>query len=400
MKNLIFLILTLLAWPGRCESAPAAAEAGAEVAPVAPQGEWAVVNTSSVFMRGEASYTAENVSQSRMGTPVQVLARTGYWVKIRTPEPYEGWVNELTLAPYPADYRSCKRYICIREHSFVYAEPSLGAARLSDLSMSDIVRAGEAAGKGGAKAGKASRQDAASAGQDKDGWAAVQLWDGRSGWVPAADVADFADWMVKVQKQPKMNFHPGPEGGESAKTAKNELSPGAAPAGESGAAQAGESGAAPAGTPGTAPAGTPGAPAGAEAIAAEVVATARLFLGSPYMWGGMSAGLFDCSGLVGFCYFMAGIQLPRDASQQIGCGVPVDFEDMQAGDLVFFGEKRVGHVALCTGPGRIIHSSQIVRENSLIPGEPDYYGRHIIGIRRIIGQLPEKDFIKNSHLYF
>ena len=262
MKNLIFLILTLLAWPGRCEGAPAAAEAAV------PDGEWAVVNTSSVFMRGEASYTAENVSQSRMGTPVQVLARTGYWVKIRTPEPYEGWVNELTLAPYPADYRSCKRYICVREHSFVYAEPSLGAARLSDLSMSDIVRA-SASGKDGAKAGKAS---------EKGGWAAVQLWDGRSGWVPAADVADFESWMVKVQKQPKMNFHPGPEGGESAKTAKNERSPRAAQAGESraaqagesGAAQAGESGTAPAGTPGTAPAGTPGAAAGAEAIAAEV----------------------------------------------------------------------------------------------------------------------------------
>ena len=354
MKNLIFLILTLLAWPGRCEGAPAAAEAaeacaeaacaeaeapaaeaaaGAKVAPVAPQGEWAVVNTSSVFMRGEASYTAENVSQSRMGTPVQVLARTGYWVKIRTPEPYEGWVNELTLAPYPADYRSCKRYICVREHSFVYAEPSFEAARLSDLSMSDIVRAGKAAGKDGLKAGKGGAK--AGQGTGKDGWAAVQLWDGRSGWVPAADVADFAEWMATPHD-----------------------------------------------------------------IAAEVVATARLFLGSPYMWGGMSAGLFDCSGLVGFCYFMAGIQLPRDASQQIGCGVPVDFEDMQAGDLVFFGEKRVGHVALCTGPGRIIHSSQIVRENSLIPGEPDYYGRHIIGIRRIIGHLPEQNFIKNSTLYF
>lgn len=363
MKNLIFLILTLLAWPG---GGCGAAKAGAQAAEAAlPEGEWAVVNTSSVFMRGEASYTAENVSQSRMGTPVQVLARTGYWVKIRTPEPYEGWVNELTLAPYPADYRSCKRYICVREHSFVYAEPSLEAARLSDLSMSDIVRAA-AAGKGGAKAGQ---------GTGKDGWAAVQLWDGRSGWVPAADVADFAEWMEDAeyraqgwsQKTPKTRLTTGSESRLVSKSAKN--------------------------------ATNPSGPA-AESLAAEVVATARLFLGSPYMWGGMSAGLFDCSGLVGFCYFMAGIQLPRDASQQIGCGVPVDFEEMQAGDLVFFGEKRVGHVALCTGPGRIIHSSQIVRENSLIPGEPDYYGRHIIGIRRIIDHLPEQNFIKNSTLYF
>lgn len=320
MKNLIFLILALLAWPGKCESAP--------------DGEWAVINTSCVFMRGEASYTSENVSQSRMGTPVQVLARTGYWVKIRTPEPYEGWVNELTLAHYPADYRSCKRYICIAEYSFVYAEPSADADRLSDVRMSDIIRAGKAA--------------------SCDGWAAVQLWDGRCGWVPEADVADFESWMASTGVTASKASQPG----------------------------------------------TAGSGIAAGQIAEDLVATARRFLGAPYMWGGMSAGLFDCSGLVGFCYFMAGIQLPRDASQQIGCGVPVAFEDMQAGDLVFFGEKRVGHVALCTGPGRIIHSSQIVRENSLVPGEPDYYGRNILGIRRIIGTLPEQNFIKNSNLYF
>lgn len=328
MKNLIFLILALLAWPGKCESAP--------------DGEWAVINTSCVFMRGEASYTSENVSQSRMGTPVQVLARTGYWVKICTPEPYEGWVNELTLAPYPADYRSCKRYICIAEYSFVYAEPSADADRLSDLRMSDIVRVGSTTGGSDGKA------------SGRDGWAAVQLWDGRCGWVPEADVADFAGWMAAT-------------GALAAKASQ----------------------------PGTAGSGI-----AAGQIAEDLVATARRFLGAPYMWGGMSAGLFDCSGLVGFCYFMAGIQLPRDASQQIGCGVPVAFEDMQAGDLVFFGEKRVGHVALCTGPGRIIHSSQIVRENSLVAGEPDYYGRNILGIRRIIGQLPEQSFIENSNLYF
>ena len=349
MKNLIFLILALLAWPGGgCGAAKAAKEAGAEavVAPAAPDGEWAVVNTSCVFMRGEASYTSENVSQSRMGTPVQVLARTGYWVKIRTPEPYEGWVNELTLAPYPADYRSCRRYICIAEYSFVYAEPSMEAARLSDVRMSDIVRCA-VAGKDEAAAGRGGK------GARNDGWAAVQLWDGRSGWIPSGDVADFEKWMADSEYRAQ---------GWSQKSTENATNH--------------------------------------SELAAEIVTTARRFLGAPYMWGGMSAGLFDCSGLVGFCYFMAGIQLPRDASQQIGCGVPVAFEDMQAGDLVFFGEKRVGHVALCTGPGRIIHSSQIVRENSLVAGEPDYYGRNILGIRRIIGNLPEQNFIRNSSLYF
>ncbi|MBQ3711323.1 MAG: C40 family peptidase [Bacteroidales bacterium] len=338
MKKTILILLALLAWSaGGCARAQAL-----------PEGEWAVVNTSSVFMRGEASYTSENVSQSRMGTPVQVLARTGYWVKIRTPEPYEGWVNELTLAPYPADYRSCARYICIREHSFVYAEPSLDAARLCDILMSDIIRAGKEPTCGfDVKAGSSG------AGISPD-WTAVQLWDGRGGWVPTADVADFAEWMSN-------------SGSLAAKAAQT---------------------------------GSAGSGIAAVQVADDLVATARRFLGAPYMWGGMSAGLFDCSGLVGFCYFMAGIQLPRDASQQIKCGTPIAFEDMQAGDLVFFGNTSVGHVALCTGPGRIIHSSQIVRENSLVAGEPDYYGRNILGIRRIIGNHSKKEIVKNSALYF
>ena len=324
MKKTILILLALLAWStGGCARAQAL-----------PEGEWAVVNTSSVFMRGEASYTSENVSQSRMGTPVQVLDHTGYWVKIRTPEPYEGWVNELTLAPYPADYRSSARYICVREHSFVYAEPAFDAARLSDLKMSDIVRAGKV--------------------KSPSEWAAVQLWDGRSGWVPSADVVGFAEWMDDA-------------GALAAKACQT---------------------------------GSAGSGLATAEIEERLVGVARKFLGSPYMWGGMSAGLFDCSGLTGFCYFMAGIQLPRDASQQIKLGTPVDFEDMQAGDLVFFGEKRVGHVALCTGPGRIIHSSQIVRENSLVAGEPDYYGRNILGIRRIIGNHSKKEIVKNSALYF
>lgn len=324
MKKLIIFLLALTI--------------GCSGAQALPEGEWAVVNTSSVFMRETASYTSQNVSQSRMGTPVRVLGRSGYWVKILTPEPYEGWVNELTLAPYPADYRSCRRYICIKEHGYVYSKPSVEAPRLCDFLMSDIVRKG----------------DSPSPSEGSDGWVSVQLWDGRSGWVPAADVQDFRQWMSE-------------RGSLAAKAARK---------------------------------GSAGSGMAESEIAETLVATARLFLGNPYMWGGMSSGLFDCSGLTGFCYFMSGIQLPRDASQQIKCGVPVEFEDMQAGDLVFFGNTSVGHVALCTGQGRIIHSSQIVRENSLIEGEPDYYKRNILGIRRILGNTSGKQLIKNSSLYF
>ena len=73
---------------------------------------------------------------------------------------------------------------------------------------------------------------------------------------------------------------------------------------------------------------------------------------------------------------------------------------MQAGDLLFFGERRVTHVALCTGPGRIIHSSKIVRENSLVEGEPDYYEKNLLSVRRIIGNFKGCSRVLDSPLYF
>ena len=136
----------------------------------------------------------------------------------------------------------------------------------------------------------------------------------------------------------------------------------------------------------------------------DIINLAKSYLGCPYMWGGMSPGHFDCSGLTGFCYFMNGILLPRDASQQVQCGVEIPFDQMQKGDLVFFGDTSVGHVALCIGDHKIIHASQLVRINSLVPGEPDYYGRNILHVRRILGHLTEGELpaipIKDSPDYF
>lgn len=111
-----------------------------------------------------------------------------------------------------------------------------------------------------------------------------------------------------------------------------------------------------------------------------IIAEAEKLVGVPYLWGGMSAKGVDCSGLVRISHIMNGILLPRNASQQIKCGDRVELDQLQRGDLVFFGtpatgEKpmRVTHVGIYLGDGRIIHSSHRVRINSLIPGEADYY---------------------------
>lgn len=129
---------------------------------------------------------------------------------------------------------------------------------------------------------------------------------------------------------------------------------------------------------------------------ASLTSFARRFLGVPYLWGGNTIEHFDCSGLTKFVYMMNGIVLPRNAREQIHCGeeIPFDFSVMEPGDLVFFGTLKddgsiasVTHVAMYMGDGRIIHSSHLVRINSLRPGLPDSYGRTPIAVRRILGHV-------------
>ena len=65
----------------------------------AAQGErhWAVTEFSANFMREKPDYAAELGDQALMGTIVELLDTSAYWVKIKSPEPYSAWVNEMGL---------------------------------------------------------------------------------------------------------------------------------------------------------------------------------------------------------------------------------------------------------------------------------------------------------------
>lgn len=99
-----------------------------------------------------------------------------------------------------------------------------------------------------------------------------------------------------------------------------------------------------------------------------VLETAQMFLNAPYLWGGKTILGVDCSGLVQVCFKIAGIQLPRDASQQVQLGTVVNFvHQAQAGDIAFFDNDlgNITHVGILTGNGTIIHASGYVRTDGI-----------------------------------
>ncbi|MGM0667015.1 MAG: NlpC/P60 family protein [Bacteroidota bacterium] len=127
---------------------------------------------------------------------------------------------------------------------------------------------------------------------------------------------------------------------------------------------------------------------------------AESFMGIPYLWGGTSSKAFDCSGFVKTIYYMHGIILARDASQQFKYGTRIGKEaypdSLRPGDLMFFGYERDGdvhptHVGMYTGDNEFIHASGRVKVNSLDSTRSNFSkGRRdsFLGVRRIIGAEP------------
>jgi len=90
----------------------------------------------------------------------------------------------------------------------------------------------------------------------------------------------------------------------------------------------------------------------------DVIASAKKYLGVPYVWGGTTTSGLDCSGLVQLAFKDLGIDLPRVSRDQAKAGEPVaSIVDAQPGDLVAFGSP-VDHIAIYLGGGQILEAPQ------------------------------------------
>lgn len=139
-----------------------------------------------------------------------------------------------------------------------------------------------------------------------------------------------------------------------------------------------------------------------------ILNVAKTMMGVPYLWGGTSIKGVDCSGFTKTAYYMNGIIIPRDASQQMLAGEHIDIlsddtldtekalRNLRPADLLFFAsgenrkpDARITHVALYLGDGEFIHSAGTVRINSMLSGAAnygDFQTRTLVAARRYIAQ--------------
>ncbi len=120
------------------------------------------------------------------------------------------------------------------------------------------------------------------------------------------------------------------------------------------------------------------------------LAYAELYLNSPYLWGGKSLFGIDCSALIQNSFKICGINLPRDASQQVFEGEDVNWDNRQTGDLVFFKSKsgNVTHVGILVDEDNIIHAHGRVRidkidEKGIWNEELNWYSHLTYVVKRI-----------------
>jgi len=158
--------------------------------------------------------------------------------------------------------------------------------------------------------------------------------------------------------------------------------------------------------------------------AGAILETAKTLIGVPYLWGGTSIKGVDCSGFTKTSYFLNGIIIPRDASQQALVGAAIDVLDadsisvekclknLEPGDLLFFSAaKRLGvaggrvtHTAIYMGKGEFIQAAGMVKISSLVPTASNYdahQSKTLVSARRFLTEIGKLEITRvNQHEWY
>lgn len=287
------------------------------------QKRWAVVELSSIYMRIAPDYESALETQELMGTVVEITGEKSYWREIVSPQPYKAWCTEKGLTEMTEEQLEAYQNApkCIYTKLYGHVYESPSAEA---GTICDLV--------GGDIMRYANPQV-----KNASEWTEILLPSGRKGWVKTNN--------IKLHH----GFTSIAKGEGNAESISDELME-------------------------------------------DIISTSFKLKGVPYLWGGMTPKGVDCSGLVRWSFLMNGILLPRNASQMVTCGVEVPLHELKRGDLLFFGTlgpnnytMKVTHVGIYVGDGYMIHSSHMVRVNSIIHDKEDYYenAHKLIAARRL-----------------
>jgi cell wall-associated NlpC family hydrolase len=115
--------------------------------------------------------------------------------------------------------------------------------------------------------------------------------------------------------------------------------------------------------------------------------TARSYLGTPYVWGGVSHSGIDCSGLTHNTYGENRVAIPRVSRDQYRVETRVPDGRLRDGDLVFFNTLGVGvsHVGMVVDAesGRFIQSSSSKGVSYALLSNRYFHARYL-GARRVV----------------
>lgn len=92
----------------------------------------------------------------------------------------------------------------------------------------------------------------------------------------------------------------------------------------------------------------------------ELIDYGKQFIGNPYVYGGNSlTNGIDCSGFTKAIYHQFGVELPRTAQSQYQASIPITKDELQPGDLIFYGDNihSITHVTMYIGNNQVLHAS-------------------------------------------
>lgn len=302
------------------------------------------VNASSLRMRSEPNTTSSTISVAPRNDCVVVISKEGDWYKVN---------YNLKVGYMHADYLK----VLTRENA------ELGYGKVSGSNVN--LRSGPSTSYG--KVAVAAKGDKAYIIGLNDGWYKVIY--GSNICYIRSDYLELTEYPYENQASPNTpKFY---RQGKSTGTA-----PSAAALNGSSSSSGSNSNSGSSSNSGTT----------SSATGAEIVAEAKKYLGTPYVYGGASPSGFDCSGFVYYVLKQVGYSPYRVPSDQYKMGTFVSKANLQPGDIVFFANtygSGLSHVGIYAGGGQFIHSPNSRSTVSYSDLTSGYWAEHYYGARRM-----------------